>query len=121
MATFSKLEQVSRDREKRNRYANTVTPRFDRTMVGTIRTFLNNWKVVFHANGAYYLEDPFGNKQHICSYSKRIEMFSFLKRMDKHLNFADKNEDMGDLLFSFTGKLNIWINRNNINQLNKLS
>lgn len=85
------------------------TPKCDATLIGTIKTFLNDWSIEFCKNGAYYLKDPQGCILHFCSYSNRERMFAYLQRIDKQINFASK-EEMGKILFVFTSKPNKWLN-----------
>jgi hypothetical protein len=100
-------ERKQREREERARTLEHRKPGVDKAPAGVVKEFLNGWKVVFRANGAYYLVDEFSHASHICSYSKRDELFHFLKFNDLKLNFADA-ETMGMFLFAFTGKRNCW-------------
>jgi hypothetical protein len=108
MPTIFSEERKSREIERRRRQSEHRQDRVDSTLVGTVREYLNGWKVVFMKNGAYYLVDNFGNSEHICSYSKREKMFSFLDYMDMKLHFSDEIE-MGHILFAFSRKNNVWI------------
>jgi hypothetical protein len=106
--SIASQERKIREIRERYRALEHRQQRVDPTLVGTVKEFLNGWKVTFNANGAYYLVDTFGNSEHLCSYSKRHRMFDFLKTNDLALNYSETSLEMGTFLFVFTKKLNYW-------------
>lgn len=111
MAYLGLQDYKNRRREARNRAQSKREGRFDKTVVGTIKIFLNGFRIEFCKSGSYYLFDEYHNSAHFCSYSKRERMFDFINLLDFKINFAS-TEEMGQILYAFTNKINCWIKLN---------